>query len=149
MLLLDLHLAEAREPNPIFVKSQLKFVSHVLAISFANDGEAKALAESYGAVALLDKMNLYHDMIPAIMACMKCPGADKKAIPKTSDHVLNDLVCLCPMRSQGKINWKREHRPTGVSSLTGCFVVHVSRIVSGPISHQYGPRHGQKRLLAC
>jgi hypothetical protein len=35
----------------------------------SNDEEAKALAESYGAVSLLDKMNLYHEMIPAIMQC--------------------------------------------------------------------------------
>jgi hypothetical protein len=37
-----------------------------LAVSFINDNEAKALAESCGAAALLDKMNLYHELIPAI-----------------------------------------------------------------------------------
>ena len=34
----------------------------------ANDEAAKASAESYG-VALLDKMHLYTDMIPAILRC--------------------------------------------------------------------------------
>ncbi|MDP9337575.1 MAG: hypothetical protein M3P45_01770, partial [Acidobacteriota bacterium] len=50
-----------------FVNSQLASVDHIVAVSFSNDDEAKNLAESYGAAALLDKMNLYSDMIPAIM----------------------------------------------------------------------------------
>ncbi len=39
----------------------------LLAISFANDDEAKALAESILAVELLDKMELYETLIPAIL----------------------------------------------------------------------------------
>jgi hypothetical protein len=37
-------------------------------MSFANDAEAKARAESYG-VALLDKMNLFTELIPAVLQC--------------------------------------------------------------------------------
>jgi DNA-binding NarL/FixJ family response regulator len=69
VLLLDLHLAGKRDFATAFVKSQLGFVEHTLAVSFANDDEAKALAASYGAEALLDKINLYTEMIPAIMRC--------------------------------------------------------------------------------
>lgn len=69
VLLLDLHLPEERHFAPEMVKSQLVSVEKVVAISFANDDEAKKLAESYGADALLDKMNLYREMIPAIMRC--------------------------------------------------------------------------------
>ena len=39
----------------------------LLAISFANDDEAKELAESLGAVELLDKMELHETLIPAIL----------------------------------------------------------------------------------
>jgi DNA-binding NarL/FixJ family response regulator len=67
ILLLDLHLPQKRElPAPI-VRSQLHCVKYTLAISFANDEEAKALAASYGAARLLDKMSLYTELLPAIM----------------------------------------------------------------------------------
>src|ERR1700688_1233595 len=58
VLLLDLHIPEARGFTPAFVRSQLVSVDCTLAVSFSNDSAAKALAESYGAVSLLDKMNL-------------------------------------------------------------------------------------------
>jgi two-component system, NarL family, response regulator NreC len=67
ILLLDLRLPQKRElPAPI-VKSQLNCVKYTLAISFANDEEAKSLAASYGAAALLDKMSLYTELLPAIL----------------------------------------------------------------------------------
>jgi DNA-binding NarL/FixJ family response regulator len=75
-LLLDLHLPEKRNFTPDFVKSQLISVNHILALSFSNDDEAKILAESYGVAALLDKMNLHNEMLPAIRRCI---GKDKKA----------------------------------------------------------------------
>jgi DNA-binding NarL/FixJ family response regulator len=68
VLLLDLHLAEKRDFTPL-VKSQLASVENVLAVSFSNDAEAKALAESYGAKLLLDKMKLFNQLIPAILNC--------------------------------------------------------------------------------
>jgi hypothetical protein len=40
--------------------------SRVIAISIWTDEETKALADSYGAVALLDKTKLASDLIPAI-----------------------------------------------------------------------------------
>lgn len=67
VLLLDLHLAEERDFGPGFVRSQLISVRKIVAVSFANDDEAKKLAESYGAAALLDKMRLYKELIPAII----------------------------------------------------------------------------------
>jgi two-component system chemotaxis response regulator CheB len=70
VLLLDLHIPEARGFTPAFVKSQLVSVECTLAVSFSNDSEAKALAEGYGASSLLDKMNLYSEMIPAILRCV-------------------------------------------------------------------------------
>jgi DNA-binding NarL/FixJ family response regulator len=69
VLLLDLHLAEKREFTPALVKSQLASVQNVLAVSFSNDAEAEALAESYGAKLLLDKMKLFNQLIPAILTC--------------------------------------------------------------------------------
>jgi len=69
VLLLDLQIPEARGFTPAFVRSQLVSVDCTLAVSFSNDSAAKALAESYGASSLLDKMNLYSEMIPAILRC--------------------------------------------------------------------------------
>jgi response regulator of citrate/malate metabolism len=68
VLLLDLHLPEKRAISPELVKAQLRCVC-TLAVSLANDDKTVALAESYGAVSLLDKMKLYSEMIPAIMHC--------------------------------------------------------------------------------
>ncbi len=68
VLLIALHLPES-ELEPDFVKSQLASVPCTLAVSFANDGDAKALAGRYGATSLLDKMNLYQEMILAIIGC--------------------------------------------------------------------------------
>jgi len=68
VLLLDLHMAEKREFAPELVKAQLGCVCTV-AVSFSNDDEARDLARSYGAVALLDKMTLFNEIVPAIMRC--------------------------------------------------------------------------------
>jgi hypothetical protein len=44
----------------------------ILAISVWNDYEAKALAERFGAKALIDKAQLFSELIPAIKAfCLK------------------------------------------------------------------------------
>ena len=48
-----LHMAEKRDFRPALVKSQLGCVC-TLAVSFSNDEEARQLAESCGALALLD-----------------------------------------------------------------------------------------------
>jgi chemotaxis response regulator CheB len=69
VLLLDLHMPEHRDFTPDFVKSQLVSVQFVLAMSVSNDSEAQALAESYGAVSLLDKMKLATELVPAILRC--------------------------------------------------------------------------------
>ena len=69
VLVLDLHLAEKRQFSPALVKSQLACVENVVAVSFSNDAEAEALAESYGAKLLLDKMELFNQLIPAILNC--------------------------------------------------------------------------------
>jgi DNA-binding NarL/FixJ family response regulator len=66
VLLLDLHMPQKRGLHVPLVKAQLSCVEYTLAISFANDEEAKSLAASYGAVALLDKMSLYSQLMPAI-----------------------------------------------------------------------------------
>ena len=47
VLLLDLPLAEKRHFSPALVKSQIVSVDHILAVSFSNDVEARALAEIY------------------------------------------------------------------------------------------------------
>jgi DNA-binding NarL/FixJ family response regulator len=78
VLLLDLHMAEKRDFSAALVKSQLSSVDHILAVSFSNDGEARDLAEAYGAKLLLDKMKLFSDLVPAILDCSPSPEHFKR-----------------------------------------------------------------------
>ena len=59
-IIFDLHLVDGE-------KERLPAGPKLIAISFANDDEAKALAESIGVDKLLDKMELYETLIPAIL----------------------------------------------------------------------------------
>jgi hypothetical protein len=64
---MDLHMSDEREYPPESVKVQLSVEAGcVLALSLRNDDTIKALAEKYGACTLLDKTNLYSELIPAI-----------------------------------------------------------------------------------
>lgn len=67
VLVLDLHLPQSAQYGPETVREKLSGLKRIVAISFSNDDEAKALAQSYGAAVLLDKMSLYTDLIPAIL----------------------------------------------------------------------------------
>ena len=60
VIILDLHMADG-------AKQHLPAGTKLLAISFANDDEAKASADSIGAAKLLDKMELANELIPAIL----------------------------------------------------------------------------------
>lgn len=80
VLIIDLHMPEKRDFLPSVVKSQLHCVDCTIAISFANDDDAKSLSESYGAVCLLDKMHLYTNLMPAILKCSE-PRTDRPYPP--------------------------------------------------------------------
>src|SRR5438045_2749593 len=60
VIVLDLHMADGE-------KDCLPVGPILLAISFANDDEAKASADSIGAMKLLDKTELANELIPAIL----------------------------------------------------------------------------------
>src|SRR6202045_1073468 len=78
VLLMDPHMPDEREYTPKLVKSQiLLHTKCIVAISLWNDDDTKTLAESFGAHVLLDKMNLYSELIPAIKQF--CPSV---SIPK-------------------------------------------------------------------
>jgi two-component system, NarL family, response regulator NreC len=67
IVLLDLHMPDERDYVPESVKLQvLEHAGCILAISVWNDDEAKALAEQFGAKALIDKARLFSELIPAI-----------------------------------------------------------------------------------
>ena len=67
VLLLDPHMHDDREYPPELVKAHLFLNAKcIIGISFWNDAKVKAFAETYGAVTLLDKTNLYSELIPAI-----------------------------------------------------------------------------------
>jgi DNA-binding NarL/FixJ family response regulator len=65
VVVMDLHLSDEKKVTPSHVKSCL-VDSLVLAMSIWDDDETKALAETFGAVMLLDKTNLATELIPAI-----------------------------------------------------------------------------------
>jgi len=86
VLLIDPHMPDEREYTPKLVKSQiLLHTKCVVAISLWKDADTKALAGSFGAHVLLDKMNLYSDLIPAIKQF--CPSV---IIPKTANSFRKD-----------------------------------------------------------
>jgi two-component system invasion response regulator UvrY len=68
VVILDLHMPGSSNLTPMNVSEGLRaYAARVLAISVWNDGDTLALARSYGATALLDKMHLGQELIPAVM----------------------------------------------------------------------------------
>lgn len=67
IILLDLRMPDSDKFEPNSLALQLASTSKVLAMSFLGDDEAKTLAESYGAVAMLDKAKLFDELVPAIL----------------------------------------------------------------------------------
>ena len=87
VLLMDLHMQDESKYPPELVKFQIHLHTKcVVAMSLLNDGEAKALAESFGAHVLLDKMKLYSELIPAIKKF--CPSM---SIPVTAEALEHKL----------------------------------------------------------
>jgi chemotaxis response regulator CheB len=72
VVLLDLHMSDHYAYMPALVKSKLLLCgSRVLAMSLSSgedDKDFRALAKSLGAIAVLDKANLYNELIPAILS---------------------------------------------------------------------------------
>jgi CheY-like chemotaxis protein len=64
VIVLDAHMIDTA--NVETTAKTLTSVSRVIAISASSDDETKILADSVGASVLLDKMDLYHNLIPAI-----------------------------------------------------------------------------------
>ena len=79
VLVMDLHMSDEREYSPESVRFQLSMQSGcIVAISVWNDEKANALAERFGARVLLDKVNLYSQLIPAIK--QNCPSDAESGI---------------------------------------------------------------------
>jgi DNA-binding NarL/FixJ family response regulator len=68
VVILDLHMPDSSNLTPMNVSEGLRaYQAAILAISVWNDENTLALARSYGASELLDKMRLGHELIPAVM----------------------------------------------------------------------------------
>jgi DNA-binding NarL/FixJ family response regulator len=68
VVILDLHMPDSSKLTPMNVSEGLRaYEAAVLAISVWHDEDTRALARSYGATALLDKMRLGQELIPAVM----------------------------------------------------------------------------------
>jgi two-component system response regulator DevR len=68
VIILDLHMSNDNQISPSEVRSHVERAgSRVLAISVWDDEETKVLADDYGAVKLLDKINLGTQLIPSIL----------------------------------------------------------------------------------
>jgi DNA-binding NarL/FixJ family response regulator len=68
VVILDLHMPDSSNLTPMNVSEGLRaYEAAVLAISVWNDEDTRALARSYGATELLDKMHLGQELIPAVM----------------------------------------------------------------------------------
>jgi two-component system, NarL family, response regulator NreC len=68
VVLMDLHMPGEHEVSPALVRSRLyEAGARLLVMSIWNDDEARALAASYGALALLDKATIASGLIEAIL----------------------------------------------------------------------------------
>lgn len=68
VVILDLHMPDRSNLTPMNVSEGLRaYRAAVLAISIWHDEDTRALAQSYGASTLLDKMLLGWELIPAVM----------------------------------------------------------------------------------
>ena len=68
VVVMDLHMPDEFKIKPTDVKSQLrKAASRLLAISIWDDDDSRALADSLGAAALLNKIDLSATLVPAII----------------------------------------------------------------------------------
>ena len=79
VILLDLHMpAGDKALDTLTVRPRLLACSQsVIAISLANDKETEALANEYGAVTLLDKLNLAHELIPTALKHTTAPPVSR------------------------------------------------------------------------
>lgn len=73
VIVMDLHMLRFRTDFRE-VKSHLNHGSRLVAVSLANDDEAKSIADSCGAVTLLDKMKLTTELIPTIIRVAQDTG---------------------------------------------------------------------------
>jgi DNA-binding NarL/FixJ family response regulator len=71
VVVMVLHMPGDKAINPDRLRAQLKQVSSCLvAVSIWNDPETRALAKSFGAAKLLDKVSLGATLVPAIAECV-------------------------------------------------------------------------------
>jgi chemotaxis response regulator CheB len=72
VVLLDLRMKDSEGLDAVGASPQIISTgSTIIAVSFSVDDDAKALARQIGAAKLLDKMNLYTELIPAILGLKK------------------------------------------------------------------------------
>ena len=80
VVILDLHMPDSSHLTPMNVSEGLRaYAARVLAISVWNDEDTRALAQSYGATDLLDKMRLGQELIPAVMKLASGSEPGRKA----------------------------------------------------------------------
>ncbi|MGB6429846.1 MAG: response regulator [Candidatus Acidiferrales bacterium] len=65
VIVMDLHMSDEKDVQPSQVRSSLAG-SKIVAISIWNDADSKALADTFGALSLLDKIDLAARLIPTI-----------------------------------------------------------------------------------
>ena len=70
VVVMDVHMPGSGQVQPESVKAQLA-TACLLAISFANDCESEEYAKKFGAIRLLDKIELGSTLIPAIKDCQR------------------------------------------------------------------------------
>jgi DNA-binding NarL/FixJ family response regulator len=79
VVVMDLHMPSGIRTPPAEVKSHLESCgSKLLAISIWNDEDTGALARDFGALVLLNKLDLNETLVPAILQ-LASPDADTEA----------------------------------------------------------------------
>lgn len=81
VVLLDLHLPGNGDSEPEYIKTKLLLSAEkIVAMSVSSDDESKALASSYGAVALVDKARLVETLM-STLADMASASLRRREMP--------------------------------------------------------------------
>jgi O-methyltransferase len=139
IIVMDLHLACRDGITPQDVKANLNHGSRLVVVSVANDEEAKAQAESFGAFRLLDKMNLFDELIPTILQEDLTPLHFERSDTKFP-NVYRSCESIGQISSRGEVA-RTATGPLGRPKLRGRWIPTKNKLKSYLLRLFYGLAH--------
>ena len=145
VIVMDLHMSKHDCDPDRDLRPRLNRGSKLLAISLSNDEEAEELAASLGAVRLVDKMNLYDELIPAIhtVGFADCEYTRlRRRLEAFAVRPISNFLPIRPNLLSGRMGFAFRLRSVvpEVSSLVGKRRVTTGAFALFPIGREFGLR---------